>query len=359
MPEKLVFACGGIKLSIYVFQQVFKPTFNDDAATENNKLYSPSETRNAFLTAEQNKLLLPFYRNATTLGINLEEFVIRFKDEESKSLKYNSMLLVEISRISQIFQREKIDFVFYKGPITQMRLYSTYFFRRCADIDVYVSPENYQRAAQALTRAGYKLPAALNKIWWWGVLGEQHFLFPNGPGSVDLHRRLQQPGAPSPRHPDRFITQAQMVELGQLSIPTPSLIHCALISALNLVKGVQHKEPSARHGIDLLRSLKLLDSVQVEQLWAEADYQGLAQTLTFSLELAGRVFGCDVSAFSGRPLKSVRKENLEDLMLCPNSDSVISIKRRSVLREVCPNNLSFVKESAHWIIGEAVRMLNI
>lgn len=317
----------------------------------------PSEVLRALELAQRNKLTSLFCR-AASLNKVLSYIVKDVSESErSRAVQFNSTHLMSIAKYASIFEINKIDYIFYKGPLSQFRLHNTYFLRGTADVDIYVAPKSYAAVSRLLVDNGLTLPAELKRFWWWGVLGEQHFVVNEGIGSFDLHNQLQQPGAPSPRNPERFIEKSERMKLGDTEVRVPSLVHTLLISAMNLVKGMQHKEPTGCHGYDLLTGLSALSETQKGELWKEAALQGVEPTLTLAIYAAHKAFGLPEPISERFDRLKASKIAFDRMVLEPAHSELSGIRRRHILELIVSNQASFAYESARWISSEAIRLL--
>lgn len=346
-------------MSIRGFQRVFQGCVGEGELAEIAGDVTRSDLHEAAQLARRNKLFSVFFRTAARSAQNLEEFEDLAKADAKRAFEYNSSHIVSISRLSNILDEAELPYFFYKGPLSQKRLHNSFFMRASADIDVLVAPNAYALASRLLRDNGLKLPVELDRFWWWGVLGEQHFLLPEGVGSLDLHRKLQQPGAPAPRYPGRFLSCRETMSLGQGTVWVPSLIHSSLISAMNLVKGVQHKEPSGAHGYDLLQAMQLLETQGRVALWHEAALQGLESTLAFALIASNSAFGLAPDKVLLKRFPVFAAMDAGRLLLEPDHPEMSGVKRRTVLSALCGKKPSYLWESGYWMTSEFLRRLKI
>src|SRR5262249_55519245 len=84
-----------------------------------------------------------------------------------------------------------------KGPISQKLVYGNCFSKPSLDIDLLVSPSEYDTASRVIKNNGFNLIEECASLWWKYFLGEQHFLSSDHlPLTIDLHYRTHQPGRP-------------------------------------------------------------------------------------------------------------------------------------------------------------------
>ncbi|BEV11570.1 nucleotidyltransferase family protein [Asticcacaulis sp. DW145] len=317
----------------------------------------PLEVLRALELAQRNKLTSLFCRSASQNKEFSYDLKDVFESEKNRAVQINSTHLISIAKYASIFKRSGIEYIFYKGPLSQFKLHNTYFLRGTADIDIYVAPKSYGAVSKLLVDNGLTLPAELKRFWWWGVLGEQHFVVNEGIGSFDLHNQLQQPGAPSPRRPERFIEHAESMKLGDSEVRVPSLVHMLLISAMNLVKGMQHKEPTGCHAYDLLIGLSALSETQKGELWKEAVSQGVEPTLTLAIFAAHQAFGLPEPVSKRFERLRASKIAFDRMVLEPAHSELSEVRRRHILELLVSNQASFAYESARWLSSEAIRLL--
>ncbi|RHZ93766.1 hypothetical protein D1122_17495 [Cereibacter sphaeroides] len=184
--------------------------------------------------------------------------------------------------VARLMQEAGIAHVQFKGPLQQIALYGGPCWKPTGDVDLLVAEADLVAAAASLRAAGYVPQEAELADWWTRHLGEQHFRRSEGGPVVDLHHRLQQPGAPRPRHTADFLTRATDMSYAGQTVPMVSGPDRCLVAAIGVVKAFVAQEPCAGHLCDLRASLDRLTPDEVRALPGIAAVQGLTETLALA-----------------------------------------------------------------------------
>lgn len=257
----------------------------------------------------------------------------RFRDVTSRM---NAANLLTMRKIIPAFVSAGIPVLAFKGPIIQQIAYGSLFVRPASDLDLLVSPQLYQKSGAVLEACGYQLADECRSAWWTTGLGEQHFFSTSKADvTVDLHHRLQQPGCPLPKHPERFIALRRPISVGGQDIPTLSAVHGQLLSAMSYVKALHHREPAARYAIDFVAIGRGQGANHSGELQDEAVLQGLARTLALTQRAAAALLP-DLVSSTPVPavLDQVSDRQLWDMTLNPGLSSTLWPRRRTLLRDL-------------------------
>ena len=85
------------------------------------------------------------------------------------------------------FDREKIDYICFKGLPLSKLLYEDELCRIAGDVDIYVSPDDFDKAYTVIKKIGYYLCDENDK------LNPHHLVVSNGKIVVELHHRILAP----------------------------------------------------------------------------------------------------------------------------------------------------------------------
>jgi hypothetical protein len=123
-------------------------------------------------------LRLAEYHGVLPLAVrNLVEHSRGLSPEVERSLRsaYDANLArglwfaAELARIMQHFEEKKLRAIPYKGPVLAQSVYGDVGLRNFSDLDLLISPADFERAKQTLAEAGYhpaaKLSAAVERLW--------------------------------------------------------------------------------------------------------------------------------------------------------------------------------------------------
>lgn len=239
--------------------------------------------------------------------------------------------------------------VVYKGVLLQEQLYGTPFARPSSDVDILTAPRHYAAVAARLTRAGYALDPHTATIWWRRFLAEQQFRAPGAKQSIDLHHRIQQPGCPLPRAPERFLAEARRRPAlgGQVLVLRHD--HALLVAAMSLAKALHHREPSGRYASDVAWMLRRLSAADWEAAVAEAELQGQRRTLDLAVRCADAIFGPSQKPLSRPILEEIDDPGLQGMLLAPASTGAW-IRRRRLLAAISDRRRDFPRD---WLLMAA------
>ncbi|TPK67921.1 nucleotidyltransferase family protein [Mesorhizobium sp. B2-4-19] len=255
-----------------------------------------------------------------------------------RTVSMNAACLMDSMAIHQALRDRQIDFVFLKGPFQQHLLYDDHFMKPSGDVDILVSPSGFSKARDALRSIGYEVSGKSRSLWWVRFLGEQHMIRGNGPSTVDLHYRLQQPGSPSPRDADGFLRRKRLVEITGIEVPFTSAADTLMLSCISVAKALFNREPCAGYVCDIRASANRLGEADQQRVLDAAVSQGLDDTLLLGLRAADVLLGANGTLLSERAkpvLSRIGNEDLLNMVIAPWLSSLRWPQRRTVLWELC------------------------
>ncbi|MGX5829779.1 nucleotidyltransferase family protein [Mesorhizobium sp. 43Arga] len=272
------------------------------------------------------------------VGERLAELFQWLDTYRRRTVSMNAACLMDSMAIHQALRDRQIDFVFLKGPFQQYLLYDDHFMKPSGDVDILVSPAGFSRARDALRSIGYEVSDKSRSVWWVRFLGEQHMIRGNGPSTVDLHYRLQQPGSPSPRDADGFLRRKRLVEITGTEVPFTSVADTLMLSCISVAKALFNHEPCAGYVCDIRASANRLGEVDQQRVLDAAVSQGLDDTLLLGLRAADVLLGGTGTLLSERAkpiLSRIGNEDLLNMVIAPWLSSLRWPQRRTVLWELC------------------------
>ncbi len=292
-----------------------------------------------------------------------------FVKERAQAARARAMLVnsraMGLARIAfPCLEQHHIPAIAFKGPFHQRQLYDDWFVRRSNDLDLLVPHSRFEEALSALASVGFRMRPETSQ-WWKFSLGEVHCDYPGG-GVIDLHHRLQQPGCPAPRDTADFIETAEIQQLGETSIPLPSLQHALLISALNFCKELFHRKPSARYAFDFAAGALQLSPGAGREFAALARRQGLEGPVDFTIAACESLFGPlpdMIAASVRRPVAAdwAQPAQLARLVFTPDAPGLRWPRRRALLWQFCGGEPSarcsfdFAAQASRIAMGEVLR----
>ncbi len=301
--------------------------------------------------AEDNRFLILAARSLAAGRINIPESFLQAAERyRALTLRLNGANLVALRKVIRALSQSGINVVVLKGPSAQFALYGDYFVKPSTDIDLLVAPESFAKAGQIIEQCGYVLPPNCASPWWSVFLGEQHYLC-SGAVAVDLHHRTQQPGCPSPRSPRALLKDGTNINIGGSPIPIQTWQHACLVSCMNLVKGVTHREPTGAHACDIAAGVAARSDVEIEALLATARDLGLSGTLLLGLRVVNVLFGLRARGCNlDRAFPFLTDAHLLEIVLEPQRMQRRLPRRTRILWGLCDNAWSFGRE-LFWKLG--------
>lgn len=280
--------------------------------------------------------------------VALHEMVERYR---ARTVAMNARIISHTLTVSAALAKERIAFAVMKGVSQQKLLYGDYFAKPVGDVDILVNSRDYRRARLALEMRGFAVAEGCRSLWWRYFLGEQHMMMAGTPPVIiDLHYRLQQPGSPSPRNPDAFVDQRDMIELAGTVVPVISRIHRPILSAISIAKALFNREASGGYALDFYADVRAMTCEERRKLVELAEGQGLGNTVLLGFRLASLLFGerfPDVDAAKPKVLQRSSDGDLVAMVLAPWDGAIRWPLRRDVLRDLCgPDVMRYAGEAA-------------
>lgn len=260
-----------------------------------------------------------------------EHWMQRYRSVTSRM---NGGNLLAMRAVLPRLEREGVPVLVFKGPVLQSLAYGDMFHRPASDLDLLVRPQDFARAGRVLDQLQYRLADDCRTLWWTAGLGEQHYRGGrSGETTIDLHHRVQQPGCPLPKQPEAFLDERRTVVVAGQPVPTLSVVHTLLLSAMSCVKALHHREPAARYAIDLAALGKGLDAEGWRAVDEDARRQGLLSTLGLALRVTGLMVGRDILAGAPQAAVLTRTSDatLTQMALNPGAPGIDWPRRRSLL----------------------------
>lgn len=146
------------------------------------------------LLAEFHGVLPLAARNLMELDRALPPEIDRaLRSAQEENLRRSLWFTAELARIMQHFERWQLRAVPFKGPVLAQSLYRDAGLRSYSDLDFLISPDDFERAKQALADIGYRPAADLTPAverWWLRKGYERSFDGAAGKNLVELQWAL-------------------------------------------------------------------------------------------------------------------------------------------------------------------------
>ncbi|MGD0361271.1 MAG: nucleotidyltransferase family protein [Bryobacteraceae bacterium] len=123
-------------------------------------------------------------------------FASHFQDQERQRTKWGLRLTAELLRLLDLFERNAILALPFKGPVLAEALYGDLALRESCDLDLLVHPNDLASAKKVMLAAGYTtdLPAdAAQQAAYLRARYELHFTTPDGVVPIEIHQAFLAP----------------------------------------------------------------------------------------------------------------------------------------------------------------------
>jgi hypothetical protein len=237
------------------------------------------------------------------------------------------------------------------------------------DLDILISDKHFKAAVKALEASGFV--SAHEGLFFWDLFRGERHLRPQEPEgwSIDLHRKLQQPGAPSPDRTDVFLERAVSETIGARTVPCVSRDDALLISAMNLVKAMHRRDGvkeadwrsgAAGYACDLLIGLNRGAPEAVDAFLSHAEQNGVRRMGLFALRIVASVFGLQLGDHSvevKRILSRIDDVSLARMTIAPNLGTAWPTPVE-LLRETSDGPLRRAREIGWYAASEVGRKIS-
>ena len=205
-----------------------------------------------------------------------DAFCARVMQRRRECLARNMANLATAARLVRMLDTHGIEAIAFKGVLRSFAVYRRWDARMAHDLDLLVSSRDYRVAGAVLEADGFDAACPPMSRWWHRDLGESPYL-PSSPGApiVDLHHRLQQPGAPAPERLDPLFARARHFELGGYRIRTLDPLDAAMVTASGYAKALRAGESWLVYAHELAAVLAASDEAQRRALDRHAERSGM------------------------------------------------------------------------------------
>ena len=194
-------------------------------------------------------------------------------------------------KVVRALQSDGIDVLVLKGPIQSNMVYGRWDISRSSDIDLLVRPQDFAAAGQSLSSHSFNPVLDEGDRWWADHLGEAPYLnVQAGSPMIDLHHRVQQPGGPFPKSPNRFFKDRGTAQFSGLNMPILSKGHGAILAAISYGKAVGEGASWVHYAHELMSVYESLSPAERENLHQLADFHGVHRLLDDALFAATSLF---------------------------------------------------------------------
>jgi hypothetical protein len=360
--DNIVFAGASIETQV-VLRSVRSCILQDVDRSLSHLCFVGIDWQNTQNVALQNKLATLMWRgldrSVKSIPANLQ---VALEQHQLATVQMNTVNLVTLRYVIPKLESTGLKAIVLKGLVAQKIVHGDFFSKPSYDVDLLVSPSDYEMASRLIASNGFALVEECASPWWKIFLGEQHFIS-NVPTrtAVDLHYRTQQPGSPLTRETQSFISQSVSVLIDGIQVRTLCPTDTCLLSCMSLSKALIHREPAGGHVCDIAAIIKSYRSEDLKHLFNHACSQGLRNTLVLGLRSAGLLYGVQVQ-FETRADENVLSDtsnaDLLRMILSPWSTEIRWPRRSKILWDLCDDKRAYLQAIAWKISGDLCRRLH-
>jgi hypothetical protein len=282
---QLIFACA---------KTLLKNSETSDPRYLPNLLSLHSTDWRNFLELVHENRLTPFvYRVLRTLP---ETYINTPCDGLKQRWQRNSMHMLkmssELARLIRRFSDNDIRAIAFKGPALSMQVYGEVNMRFCSDLDLLVSPDDYEKAETLLLQDGYAyLPGEVafkRRVMRKPVSVHTHFVHPQNNTHVEVHFALLHGTDLSVFNFDDLWREQVAISVANTIIPTLLLPWHALYLAIH---GEHHSWERLGRLYDIAAIIDRMSPEEIADLMVLAVQHGQKLRLMNALLLAHLFFG--------------------------------------------------------------------
>ena len=224
------------------------------------------------------------------LQLQLSEPVKARVNHSKRQLLMASLFNLEWTiKVTKALRGAGIEALVLKGPIQSSLVYNRWDIHRSGDVDLLVRPDHFKQAGDALVQHGFQPVFDQTDQWWADHLGEEPYHNPSVRSPIiDLHHRVQQPGGPFPRDPERFFADSVHTHYSGEDIPVLSVGHGAVLAAISYGKALAEGAPWMHYAHELATVYAAFSPVERDALRELAVFHGVHRLLDDAL-FAGRI----------------------------------------------------------------------
>ena len=226
------------------------------------------------------------------LGNSNRSRALKSLEEDAKKAKENSLLFqVELGRVAATLQKHGIDFLLYKGPELERRLYGESGLRPYNDLDFYISPGDLQKTVQVLIKDSWSLGLELQdrQLRSYRLAESEISLishYTNIP--LELHWHLCYRARSNSQVSELMLKRRQEMAFGDCSVPVLSPEDLFIVLNLHAWK---HHWGSQRISLDLALLLFRYPSLDFDYIESQLTRLNAKSSLWQSLQVMNKLYG--------------------------------------------------------------------
>ncbi len=213
------------------------------------------------------------------------------------NLRRSLRFAAELARILQHFERWQLRAVPYKGPVLSQSAYGDLGLRSFCDLDFLISPNDFERAKQALAEIGYRLSTDFTPTverFWLRTGYERSFDGAGGKHLVELQWALLPRFYAVGLSVEDLLPRAVHTVVGGCEVPCLAPEDSLLVLCLHAAKHLWTRLIWLSDVAETLRAQAQTQAIDFEQVFSRARVLGIARILGVSFWLVKNVLHADL-----------------------------------------------------------------
>ena len=254
-----------------------------------------------------------FHKVVPLLYINLvkiasesvpQDILNQLKQFVQAKTRRNLHLLKELNELINIFQKNNVPAIPYKGLILAADIYGDLSLRQFVDLDFLVSRQDYLKVQKLLACYGYSPPPQNNVDW------ERTFVHPQKQIAVDLHQGLTPPELPFHIYFSKFWHRLKTVSVAGIEFKSFSSEDLLIVLCVQLAKDSQWTAETLIKVCDIAELLRVCTDIDWHFVWQQCNKLGTKRILLFSLYVTHHILEAKLPQFIANEMQkdSIAKE---------------------------------------------------
>ena len=199
-------------------------------------------------------------------------------------VKQNLYLVRELASLIDIFEKNGISVIPYKGVVLASKVYQDPSLRQFVDIDLLVDRQQYIEAQELLIDNGYEPPPQREVEW------ERSFCHEGKKVGVDLHQALTPDYFPVYIDFSGLFARQELTEIGGVAIKSFSSEDLLIVLCIQLAKDAQWTAEVLIKVCDIAELLETSTDMDWDRVWQLCKELGTKRILLFALLVVNQIF---------------------------------------------------------------------
>jgi Uncharacterised nucleotidyltransferase len=253
----------------------------DDSTTEQIKTLVKQDINWQYLiqTAMRHGVMPLLYSSLKkTCPESVPDAELNFLREDAQNNIYRNLILTqELVKVLRLFETHQIPALPFKGPLLASSVYGNLSLRYISDLDILVSKENFQKAADLLVAQGYEYRQEANVRW------ESHLVKGDGTYNIDLHSEIVPDHLSCSISKNYWWENTEPFSLAGLTVPNLLPEATFFLICLN---GNKECWISLNRICDVAEVIRAYPQMDWQKIWQKADKLGCKRLIALALFLA-------------------------------------------------------------------------